>query len=148
MKVIGLFRELVSKPKPSSTGIKELIGILKGDIKYKTLDYIRRGTGVFDVMGAERDVLNEKIVINGASSLVSDGFWIWRLDLAYYVEKYGIGLDREFLAEIENDARQPEREQNVIAKFEEILRAYNEATREFEDRALNVDTWIIRPGRF
>lgn len=31
---------------------------------------------------------------------MSDGYWVWRADLAYYVERYRVALDPVFIADV------------------------------------------------
>ncbi|MGI5182566.1 hypothetical protein ACQEVZ_40555 [Dactylosporangium sp. CA-152071] len=34
--------------------------------------------------------------MSGASSLLTDGVWVWRRDLAYYLRRYHVALPDEF----------------------------------------------------
>jgi hypothetical protein len=52
-------------------------------------------------MGAQADVLDpEGPTLVGAGSLLTDGVWLWREDLAYYVATYHLALPRDFLARV------------------------------------------------
>ncbi|RAM66396.1 hypothetical protein [Herbaspirillum rubrisubalbicans] len=90
MKVIGLFKEVIPDANQTAAGLTDIAGKLSKFEVISVLEYLKSGVVVFDVIGADRDPLNQSVVISGAASLISDGYWIWRLDLAYYVEKYQI----------------------------------------------------------
>ena len=86
MKVVGLFRELDREMSPSLGSIHDLRGKLSPDAASLVKEYLQQGTPIFDVMGVSADPLDEKFVFSGGPSLLSDGFWVWRSDLYYFVE--------------------------------------------------------------
>jgi hypothetical protein len=49
-------------------------------------------------MGPERDVLSPALKLIAPSHLLTDGLWLWQLDLAYYVANYHASLPEEFVA--------------------------------------------------
>lgn len=52
-------------------------------------------------MSAGSDVLNpEAGFLPGIGSLYTDGDWLWREDLSYYVTKYHVSLPGEFLVRL------------------------------------------------
>ena len=57
--------------------------------------YLRSGYVVVDVMEIRPDVLDGTPLVE-TGSLMTDGSWYWREDLAHYVEKYHLGLPRAF----------------------------------------------------
>lgn len=61
--------------------------------------YLREGIVILDVMERLPDVLDGSPV-EATGSLVTDGTWYWREDLAHYVEKYNLALDARFLTEV------------------------------------------------
>jgi hypothetical protein len=63
----------------------------------KVISYLNGGYVLLDVPETAVDVIAGKGRIIGGSSLVSDGTWVWRRDLAYYVGKYHLRLPAEFL---------------------------------------------------
>ena len=75
-------------------------------------------------MGAESDVLgSEKFIIGGASAM-TDGEWIWREDLRFYVATYHVGLPEDFLASVRaSNYRVP------TLQIEELRAASKEAMR-------------------
>ncbi|WP_142212975.1 hypothetical protein [Streptomyces sp. SLBN-118] len=62
------------------------------------LAYLSSGTEIFSAMGAERDVVTGDEWIPGAGSLVTDGTWMWPIELHHYVKRYHAELPEDFLA--------------------------------------------------
>lgn len=60
-------------------------------------DYLRSGHVLIDVLETRPDVLDGSVV-EESSSVLGDGQWVWREDLAHYVAKYRLGLGQEFLS--------------------------------------------------
>jgi hypothetical protein len=72
------------------------------EIRSLAAAYLRRGTGVIDLMEYTSDVLSEdSFHIAGGSSLTTDGKYYWRPDAAEYVELYGVAIDPGALAHME-----------------------------------------------
>ncbi|WP_211474694.1 hypothetical protein [Collimonas humicola] len=133
MKVIGLFKEMVLGADPKAIGISDMVGKLSKTEVISVLEYLKSGVGVFDVMGAERDPLNHSVILSGAASLISDGYWIWRLDLPYYVEKYQIQLNEEFLRQVASPVgREIEIEADIQSKWQGIVACYKAACTAFK----------------
>ncbi|MGV9280248.1 hypothetical protein [Streptomyces sp. NPDC003730] len=61
-------------------------------------------------MGAQADVLDPGgPILVSAGSLLTDGAWLWRDDLAYYVAEYHLALPGDFVARVRDlDHRSPE----------------------------------------
>jgi hypothetical protein len=61
--------------------------------------YLRAGHVLIDMMDIQDDVIDPSAeqVMNG-SSVATDGDWLWREDLAYYVRRHNVDLPGEFLA--------------------------------------------------
>ncbi|MFE2826346.1 hypothetical protein [Streptomyces sp. NPDC059271] len=69
----------------------------------KIVAYLRGGTGIWSEMSAGPDVLDpEAPTLPGIGSLFTDGTWLWRQDLPYYVAKYHISLPSDFIAHVRN----------------------------------------------
>lgn len=62
----------------------------------KVLGYLESGYTLIDMMGRESDILDDETSIPGGSSIMTDGEWIWRQDLIYYVRRYSLHLPYEF----------------------------------------------------
>ncbi|MGC4856695.1 hypothetical protein ACLQ24_25810 [Micromonospora sp. DT4] len=87
-------------------------------------DYLRHGHGLIDVMGAEIDVLGSGRHLVGGASVLTDGEWLWRDDLRFYLATYRVQLPTEFLATVRgNDYRVP------ALRGDQLQLAGEEATR-------------------
>ncbi|WP_333767528.1 hypothetical protein [Streptomyces sp. IBSBF 2435] len=62
--------------------------------------YLESAREIYSTMGAEQDVLTGDKWISGAGSLMTDGTWIWPIDLAHYVRRHHAALPAEFLDHI------------------------------------------------
>ncbi|WP_433293970.1 hypothetical protein ACQP2F_31920 [Actinoplanes sp. CA-030573] len=62
--------------------------------------YLDSGYLLIDMMDVERDVLDPAQEILGGSSIMTDGEWLWRQDLSYYVRRHHVALPAELLARI------------------------------------------------
>ncbi|GGV02369.1 hypothetical protein [Streptomyces spectabilis] len=59
--------------------------------------YLQAGHEIISVMGASPDVLGSGERIVGGDSLYTDGEWLWRGDLWFYVRSHYVRLPEEFL---------------------------------------------------
>ncbi len=93
-KWLGRFREIsgCSDDPP----ITDAVGVISEDKASAVGAYLRSGLGLIDVMEILPDVIDGSLIRESAS-ILGDGNWIWRADLAHYVEKYCVGLDPYFL---------------------------------------------------
>ncbi|MFE5599922.1 hypothetical protein ACFQ8O_12120 [Streptomyces coelicoflavus] len=72
------------------------------------MEHLRQGTGIWAEMGAQADVLDaEGPTLAGAGPLLTDGAWLWRDDLAYYVATYHLALSRDFRAHVRELGHRP-----------------------------------------
>ncbi|MFG2312359.1 hypothetical protein ACGFS9_27375 [Streptomyces sp. NPDC048566] len=110
IRTVGFFAEL-----PSSWGFPieghmrdHVNGVAAAD-EEKIVAYLRAGAGVWSEMSAGPDVLDfEAPELSGIGSLFTDGRWLWRQDLAYYLAKYHLSLDPDFIQHVRNsDYRVP-----------------------------------------
>lgn len=127
MNCIGLMAEL----EPESEGlvsIHDLVGKLTPREIQSVLDHLRQGVEVFDVVETVMDPLEPGEVVVGGSTLCSDGHWVWRKDLAYFVEKYAVGLDRDFLNSVVCGSANVQSRDNILQKGQLALEAYAAAT--------------------
>lgn len=105
MKFVGFFRELEHGSRQRLPSIIESRNRLSPENAAKVTAYLREGAWVAPIMEFVRDPFQPTVRklgvpmpgVPGGSSLISDGVWIWRLDLAYFVENYRIGLPTEFI---------------------------------------------------
>jgi hypothetical protein len=99
MKPLGALTEL----DPSVEGAMQLAACRSGInpvAKALVIRYLLSGVAVFDVMEATPDPRNAGHSISGGSSLLTDGTWTWRLDLAAYVEAYDLNLPATFVEHV------------------------------------------------
>jgi hypothetical protein len=61
------------------------------------IDYLKSGYVLLDAPETAVDAIDGRARIAGASSLVSDGTWLWRLDLVHYLSKYHLSLPGDFI---------------------------------------------------
>jgi hypothetical protein len=63
--------------------------------------YLRDGPEIWSEMSAGTDVLDPQgPTLVAIGSLHTDGSWLWRKDLPYYVAKYHLSLPVEFIAHV------------------------------------------------
>ncbi|MFI0967432.1 hypothetical protein ACH4S8_39490 [Streptomyces sp. NPDC021080] len=63
--------------------------------------YLGQGVAIWSETSAGTDVLDpEGPVLSGIGSLSTDGTWLWRQDLPYYLGTYHVSLPRDFLAHV------------------------------------------------
>jgi hypothetical protein len=59
--------------------------------------YLKGGHVLIDFMDVSDDVFDRSRQIMGGPSTLTDGDWIWRDDLAYYVARHNVIVPAEFL---------------------------------------------------
>lgn len=91
---IGEFRELGGGDGAPS--IRDSVGALDAPDRHLVAAYLRSGVALSAVMGFDRDVLDGSVATE-TSSLMTDDVFLWRRDLAHYVEKYGVALPLAFV---------------------------------------------------
>ncbi|MEU4243593.1 hypothetical protein [Actinoplanes sp. NPDC026619] len=100
MRTAGMFVELgqTRHPEPPQR-IADHIGAPLEDADLVT-QYLDNGYLLIDMMDIERDVLDPAQEILSGSSILTDGEWLWRQDLSYYVRRHHVTLPPELLATI------------------------------------------------
>jgi len=76
--------------------LRDLPRTLSGQEADELACYLRSGVVVLGVMEIMPDVIDGSLVAESAS-LLTDGSWYWRQDLAHYVEKYHVALPTDFI---------------------------------------------------
>lgn len=98
MRALGLFREL--EPQRPSVFMKSIADAVRehpGQHDHEVAAYLDSGVPLIDIMEATTDVIGGDASIGGGSSILTDGTWVWRQDLSFYVRKYHVELEGEFL---------------------------------------------------
>ncbi|WP_432148341.1 hypothetical protein [Streptomyces sp. bgisy029] len=100
MEMIGFFREMAHR-NGSEIFRESIQGKVRDHPAYPKAEvkrYLDSGHPIFDIMETTLDVVNGSFRVPGGSSLVSDGFFVWRADLSAYVESYNIDLPPHFIS--------------------------------------------------
>lgn len=98
MKIAGFFEELWTPSFGTPIGrAKDYVTSNRYEDESEIVEYLLSGHDLFSVMGSSADVLGSGKTVLGGDSIFSDGIWIWRGDLWFYVRAYHIRLPREFL---------------------------------------------------
>lgn len=66
----------------------------------RVLAYLESAREIYTTMGAQHDALAGDEWIAGSESLLTDGTWIWPVDLVHYVRRHHAALPQEFLDHI------------------------------------------------
>lgn len=96
-EALGAFAELEAEGGPHLPRLLGARGQLADTDVACVLNYLRAGVGVVDSMEMCVDPLDPNASHPGGSGLLTDGRWVWRQDLAYYVERYKVGLPLAFI---------------------------------------------------
>jgi hypothetical protein len=98
MRCVGLFAELdPNRPEYFRGSIHDAVRPSGEPDEDALIGYLRSGIRLADIMESTPDVISNDRHITGGSSILTDGEWVWRVDLAYYVERYHVALDEEFV---------------------------------------------------
>lgn len=102
MRAVGFFSEL--RPGwgfPLDGLMRDAVNTVGEPDEAAVLGYLRGGAGIWSETGAGADVLDPGgPVMAGIGSLYTDGTWLWRQDLAYYLATYHVSLPPDFLAHV------------------------------------------------
>ena len=98
----GYYREM-PHGEPTDPSIKDNIGYKYTDLEKETISkYLEKGIVLVACGGTVNDVISGNDIVAGCPDMLTDGTWIWPGDLVYYVEKYGLQLDPEFVLHMKN----------------------------------------------
>ena len=111
--------------------------------EYRILTYLESAPEIYTTMSAGRDALTGEEWIPGSGSLMTDGIWLWPVDLVHYVRRHHAALPQEFLAHIRTNgytvpAVPDERARHI---FQEEFRDRVPATT--SSRATGFFTWYL-----
>lgn len=101
MRILGFHEEFwpVGAGVPDGS-IREFLAEDPGVLEEETVDYLRKGNEIFASMGVTEDVLGSGETILGGGSIYTDGEWIWRGDLGFYLLKYHLRLPGDFVEKV------------------------------------------------
>ncbi|MFI1768684.1 hypothetical protein ACH41H_42545 [Streptomyces sp. NPDC020800] len=102
IKGVGFYQEFGDHGDPSApaSSLHDAVRTAGDRDEDRIVAYLESSTEIYSVMGAERDVVTGDAWIPGAGSLVTDGTWLWPVELAHYVRRHHIALPVEFVAHI------------------------------------------------
>jgi hypothetical protein len=99
MRTAGMFAELgevrQGEPQPSIFDHVRDEPLPDAD---RVVAYLRGGHRLIDFMDISDDVFDSSRQVMGGPSILTDGDWYWRDDLAYYVEWHDVAPPDDFLA--------------------------------------------------
>ncbi|QCB23982.1 hypothetical protein E5N77_20925 [Streptomyces sp. SS52] len=109
VRSVGFFTELAPGwGFPAEGSLAEAVRDCGEADESRVVSYLRGGTWIWAEMGAERDVLDpEGPTLVSAGSLCTDGAWVWREDLSYYLATYHLALPDAFVARVRELAYSP-----------------------------------------
>ncbi|MEU8548678.1 hypothetical protein AB0C81_17085 [Streptomyces roseoverticillatus] len=97
MKVLGFHEETWPATPGSMGSIRDAVTDAPGPDEQEIAAYLRGGHVLFASMGVVDDVLGSGESIIAGGSLFTDGEWVWRGDLSFYVTTYHLALPDEFV---------------------------------------------------
>jgi hypothetical protein len=96
MRPIGQYREFDGWLGAAESIRDDIRPAIDPVLQRRATFYLASGARVLSVMGTRPDVIDAENVYL-SESLLSDGEWFWRADLAHYMIKYGLALEDDFL---------------------------------------------------
>jgi hypothetical protein len=92
------FREL--RGGANDPSLKDACGLAPLPDRTEVVKYLCSAPPFIASPGVEGDVLDPSVRVAGPLHILTDGEWAWPAVLAYYVQKYNIGLPQDFLDHI------------------------------------------------
>lgn len=124
MKTIGFYRgtEHDLPDAPNITSLRGKLGLSTED-KSRLVKYIKEAPTAIRSLGTvSMDVLDASHPEIGPHEIQSDGEWVWPNDLSYYVEKYDVGLEPDFVNHALTASSVPSAlDDSVIREVERVL---------------------------
>lgn len=98
MKLIrqGFYKEM-PHGKKDDPSIFQFIKKKGNDDEEKIVNYLKQGIVLVACGGVVNDIIKPDNGIAGCPDMMTDGTWLWPGDLPYYVKKYHITLEPEFI---------------------------------------------------
>ncbi len=91
---IELGRVKQAEPQPS---ILDNVGREPLPDADRVVAYLRAGHGLIAMMDVQDDFFDRSQQVLSGSSVSTDGDWLWRDDLAHYVQRHNVTLPEDFL---------------------------------------------------
>ncbi|MFG2710076.1 hypothetical protein ACGFX2_05870 [Streptomyces goshikiensis] len=101
MKILGFHREFwPGGPGPAYGNIGDFVQGSAEPDEPEIIEYLDNGYEILSFMGSVKDVLGSGERILGGDNILTDGEWVWRGDLSFYVMTYHLSLPIDFLRQI------------------------------------------------
>ncbi|MGW4682378.1 hypothetical protein ACWEOS_28265 [Micromonospora taraxaci] len=99
LKSAGMFREFgpVRSAEPQESIFDSVAAEELPDVA-QVVAYLNSGHILIDVMDVADDAFDPTRQVMNGSTVMTDGDWLWRKDLAYYVRRHRVALPEDFLA--------------------------------------------------
>ncbi|MEU8972642.1 hypothetical protein AB0D11_25795 [Streptomyces monashensis] len=102
MQILGCCSELWPSGPEATSSIRSFVAGVPQPNESEIASYLRSGHVLFASMGVVDDVLGSGENIMGGGSLFTDGEWVWRGDLWFYVSRYHVVLPDDFRAKVDS----------------------------------------------
>lgn len=100
LKPVGLIADLEPAATARLPALRELRDQLDPRLVEVIVAHLKNGAVAADSMEMVTDPLDPAVRIPGGSGLQTDGIWLWRQDLWYYVQTYRMALLPEFVEHV------------------------------------------------
>ncbi|MFD0884583.1 hypothetical protein ACFQ08_08455 [Streptosporangium algeriense] len=101
MRILGFYEELWPARAEGSLGtIRDFVRDIPEPDEENVIRYLVGGHELFSVMGVNKDVLGSDYEILAGDSIMSDGEWVWRKGLWFYLSRYHVELPEDFLEKV------------------------------------------------
>ncbi|MFF0468298.1 hypothetical protein ACFYPX_12825 [Micromonospora zamorensis] len=99
LNAAGMFREFgpVRSAEPQESIFDSVADEELPDLT-QVVGYLNSGHVLIDVMDVANDAFDSTRQVMNGSTVLTDGDWLWRKDLAYYVRRHRVVLPKGFLA--------------------------------------------------
>lgn len=125
LKRLGFYREFYPGTGSSLPSIHDEVRPTGVAEESAIVEYLRAGNMIAAVMEGMADVIDGELFrgSSGCSSLLTDGVWLWRQDLAHYVERHHVPVPDDFLRFVgESGFRMPVLSDSDLVRLEGIER--------------------------
>ncbi len=103
-RYVGYFRELFDD-EPTLPSIRSALRDIAHPHEEQIVEYLRIGVALAGIGRYVEDVLNPNARIPSLTpSPRTDGVWVWREDLSYYVATYHVELPAEFMLHMQQNS--------------------------------------------
>ncbi|MFF4454579.1 hypothetical protein [Streptomyces goshikiensis] len=101
MKILGFHREFwAGGPGPAYGNVSDFVRESAEPDEPEIIEYLDSGYEILSFMGSVKDVLGSGERILGGDNIFTDGEWVWRGDLSFYVVTYHLSIPIGFLDQI------------------------------------------------